>query len=244
MNKAFKLIGGLAAGAAGVIIFIAIAGWWVAREDARLLANVPPFEVTLDAMSPVEWRDESAVNSVTRLLQDEGYETAGDFTVIQLPFLTMRGFCHTNDNSMAIIYETPLVEYVVVEHAIVFADETSVSAGNAPMNGLDDPDYTTIHRRQLNVLREPDMIGTFHTIVTNHPSSSPRVAVTNLNQFASEFTKGWAKEMRWRMTNGGPSAAEFRQVAEYAGLTEPNDMVIQTVQKAWLAAWDSHHRKE
>jgi len=239
MERFLKVFGGFVVGVAGVLIFIAIAGWWVAREDARLLANAPPFQITLDAMTPVEWRDSTAVESVTRLLEDAGYVNAGDFTVIQMPLLTVRGFCHTNDNTMAIVYETPQVKHVVVEHAALFQDETSVSAGNAPLNGLNDPAYTTIHRRQLDVLSKPDMVSTFHSTVTNHDSGSPRAIVTNISQFAGEFIKGWEKEMRWRMTNGGPTAQEFRQVAEHARLSEPNDMVIKTVQKAWLKAWET-----
>ena len=243
MGSITRALGAVAVAVFGVMLFISIAGWWVAREDARLLAKVPPFEVSLDAIVPVNWRDPAGVESVTRLLHELGYETTGDYTVVELSFITMRGFCHTNDNTMAVVYETPQVPYVVVEQIALFEDETSVAAGNAPLNGLIDPDYATIHRRHQDVLREPALLASFQQTLLTHSNNAPRLAVTNHQQFATEFIKGWAKEMRWRMTNGGPSAQEFRLIAKNAGLSEPSEQLIRTVQETWLDAWQKHASK-
>ncbi|MEM7403703.1 MAG: hypothetical protein AAF458_00360 [Pseudomonadota bacterium] len=243
MGTFFSVVAGVVVGG---IILIALGWIWLKRKFSKLgdalqeIAaalsgeNVPPFRITVtSAEADAAWRDEQGMLGRTQELDELGYEHAGDFRIAEIEGVLLRAACHRSDACMAVVFEHPQAESLLVDIVRSHGDHLSVLATNAPDQGMHQPPTKTTVR-----LAADATIADLHQAAMQASRGHEAVAVTP-RLFPMLYAAAYAAEMDWRIECGGVTADEVRAAAAAGGQDEPDEAAIEIVQSQWRIAIQS-----
>lgn len=243
MGTFFSVVGGVIVGG---IILVALLWFWLKRKFAKLgdalqeIAaalsgeNVPPFRITVvEAEADAEWSDSDGIQRRDRELVDLGYEHAGEFRITEIEGVLLRAFCHRDDACMAVVFEHPQSESLLVDVVRSHGDHLSVLATNAPDQGMGQPSTKTTVRLEADA-----SIASLHEAALQASQGHAAIQVTP-RLFPMLYAAAYAAEMDWRVECGGVTADEVRAAAAAGGQEEPDESAIELVQTQWRMAIQS-----
>lgn len=239
-------------GLLGVIVGLALVGaivwFWIKRKVGRFLVGlgeaiglggaVPPFRITLEPSSDLEWTGRDTVDSITAALEAIGYVRAGDFLVAEMGGVKLRGLVNGEACTLAALYEHPQIDTPLLDLLGLHQDRHHVLVTTAPDDGLDTPPSKTVHRA-VNDLAEREAVGPavgamHETLLADSAGRQPIAIGPTL--FPLTFATAYAAEMDWRISRGGVTAEEVRGAAAAGGQEPPDEDSIERVQRQWRSA--------
>ena len=229
MNKFLKavlVIGGVLLGAA-VFLFWAKAN--VTAQNREATNFVSPFRVTLQSVDTLGWDHKVEAREVSQYLGELGYLDAGKFEVKELPDFGIWGFCHPASGIVAILFEDK--QQLKVEIGYTLMDGAIESFSNAAIPVLDLPPYMNLTRFEIDLSAHPEEVKNLHQTAIKALGDQDTDAGT-LQGFSNQFTDTWAREMDWRIENGGISEVEAERLLKLAGI-EPNSGLISWLRRGW-----------
>ncbi|MFT4688023.1 MAG: hypothetical protein ACKVHO_16965 [Verrucomicrobiia bacterium] len=229
MNKLLKavlVIGGVMLGAA-VFLFWAKAN--VTAQNREATKFVSPFRVTLQSVDTLGWDHEVEAREVLQYLGELGYLDAGKFEVEELPDFGIWGFCHPASGIVAILFEDKQQLKVEIGYTLMDGDIESFSTAAIPV--LDLPPYLNLKRFEIDLSAHPEKVKDLHQAAIVALGDRKTDACT-LQGFSTEFMDAWAREMDWRIENGGISEIEAERLLKLGGI-DPTPGLISWLRRGW-----------
>jgi hypothetical protein len=243
MTKVLLIIAGVLLG----LLLLGFLAWsWIKGKLRRLLeaiggmlgaSAVPPFRITLETKDATEWQHPAEIDTATRAFLELGYERVDDFDIEEISDVSLRGFWHPTVQSFAVVYDH--IEIGAFADVVGFlVDGTHVTFTSAPLDGLDQPDYSRKAHLDVRIGTSSDAARQMHARLLSE-CRGLELSPTRREDFSSTFESAYAREMDWRIERNGVTADEVRGAALAGGQSEPNDHAVSVVQSLWRASIDS-----
>jgi len=187
-----------------------LAGSLGARIAEKLAAArsgaAPPVRITLCPEPDAEWEHADEVKGAAQQLLAAGFTDAGQFSVNEIPGLSLRAFAHRGESVWGVVYDHPAAG-VWADLVIRYEDDTALTVGNPPTGGqMVSPPWST-----MNIDSRTDAAALFQKAL-QAAEDKPRQPVS-ADTFVDVFTRAYTREMDWRNLRGGASEEEIRRVA-------------------------------
>jgi hypothetical protein len=229
MSKAVKALVVAIGIALGVGAFLAWAKANVEAQDRGAMKFVAPFRITLVPVESLDWKQAKQAQEVSLRLKELGYLSAGKFDVPELSGFEIWGFCHPASGLVAILFEDQ--GKLKAEIGSTFSDGRIDSFSNAAVPVLDLPPYLNLKRFEIDLSTDPGRVEDLHKAALASLGERTSVRCT-VEGFDRLFIDTWAREMDWRIENGGISEAEAERLLKFSGIDhDPN--LINWLRRGW-----------
>ncbi len=210
----------------GVVVVILVIRQRVRRfvsDLGEMASAAPPLRITLLPADAYSWADEAAVRRYADPLPRLGFVDAGHFLIGEIPGLEMLGFVHPEHDICAVVYEHPAAG-VILDMVTRYADGSSLTCTTALQGGelRERPGHPKIR------LPEADSEQLYRRMLADRPQGETLPIAPE--EFAEVFEQGYADEMDWRLSVGGPSDDEILAIAESSRMEVSDDEVDATRQ--------------
>jgi hypothetical protein len=213
-----------------LLVVVSIGAWLfriikIVRRANKSASNIAklPARVNLELEANPQWHNAKLINDYANQLRALGFEDVGAYSITEMGGLMILGLVHPGEGLMSVIYDHTQCP-VSFEIDANFADDSSVSASSSSMGSTLDkrPNHpilwlgTTDARAVLQAAR-------------NHVGTAPRKPITKTD-FTTEFKKGYARGVNWRLKKGGASREEIRRQAEKKGYKFTDEQIEESYQ--------------
>ena len=164
-----------------------------------------PDWVTLNRVSPPEWKNAAAIDELVRPLKSAGFADVGAYAVDKMPGVLIEILVKPEDCVIAHVYEHPKAE-TWLELVTRYEDGSSAVLSTMPRIDLNSPPFITTIRaskRPTDELYRRFML----------ERKRDRMQAVNSDNAPRSFEEAYAKIMAWRK-NAAISAEEMKQVVE------------------------------
>lgn len=220
METFFKIVGVIVVGAVCLFGLLIVIGYFYLRRKMGTLGNsfsglmdaaeamsdtVPPFRIQLEPANHRDWIDTASADTICEELESRGGTRIGRFATSP-PTVLLEAWHLADKHLFVVIYEHP-VAGLWFEAGYEFEDETLFAYSNGPDHHMGNPPWTTFEFRTGTPAAE-----LLDAVIADRPDK-PTVA-TSAESFPPRFEKSWARDMDWRISNGGPTEEEIRKTFE------------------------------
>lgn len=185
------------------VLVVLLLAWTVVRPAigfllgpkiaARALAAQPD-EIHLEPAAESSGTEAAALARFSRDLSDLGFHQAGDYTVRELPGVTLRLFANDRESTYAVRYEHPRAG-AWFEFACRFTDGSSGTWTTARPSGLAErPGHPVRHVPNATPASLWKIVGRERPARPAQPSS--------VSGAAADFEDAWAESIAWRKGRG------------------------------------------
>jgi len=186
-----------------------IAVWVAAHVFGRAIGQhalaQQPDKITLQSAGVSAWKHPATSVTLARSLEQNDFESAGVYTVAEMPGLVIQLLAHRAESWLAAVYEHPKAGNWV-DIATRYADGSSCTFCSRPATGLDPrPGHPVVHlpgASPATLLARARVERKRGVMVTATPETAAKI-----------FGDAYAESMSWRKSRG-VSAAEVGRVAQ------------------------------
>lgn len=205
----------------GLVLFGLLAFFVIRAKLRRLVKEIgglaegetwvtSPARIHLRSLEQDPWKEDATIEDARGVLLQANFESAGCFSIAEMPGLLLQGFVQPSAGMAAAIYKHPQLGQW---SDIVFtaADDSTVTVTSAPRGQEIDsrPNHTKhyLHGATCAALLQ-------RCQELTHGTTSKSVAAADFVDF---FEKTYAATMDWRNSRGGSTAEEIKNVAALKG---------------------------
>lgn len=206
--------------------------WWIGRKmksvlsqfsesedmgrifDAMNLNTVPtPPRVHLRRSEKIAWRDVEGVESFAAPMRAQGFENVGDFTMSEMPGVSMRVLYDPARRFYAAIYDYAPGGLCFVDLHARLANDGTLTVTNAPQG--EEIEVHPSHRKIY--LKGADAASLIERM--NAELAGQETQASTPDAFVADFEKSYAQSMDYLLSRGGPTLEELRRGARLRGET-------------------------
>lgn len=204
-------------------------------DQMQFVEMVPPFRVDLVPLGDPTW-SAGQVDEITAVLEQRGFERAGDFQVNPIPAgLQLRLLANEAQGVQSAIYNHGQAG-VWIDLVTRYRDGRVVTTSSMRDHLMDSMPTKTIHFHEG---AEPGWLLEEH-LGKRAVGDWLRVSVAELPDL---FQRVYGEEMDWRGERGGPTVEEISRIAERDGTDLPTEMA-DAIREAWQTAFHEHRTRQ
>lgn len=209
----------------GLVLFVAVLYWWVRMkfrklgetlgealgELASMGGSLPHFRISLIVPDEFEWHHPERMTELADELTSLGFDDAGQFQLEQSPAMRLQGFVDESRQLVAAIYDVEDEKrYGLFDFISAYEDGTEVNYSNKFDEGFAKPPF-------MKVIRDPEATPAdmLERCLTERRTDG--LLTRSVDDFKACIEASVAREMNWRVDQGGFSIEEVRSSASADG---------------------------
>jgi len=223
-----------------LLLVIKFALRWIAKKLEKFVQaiavaigqGVPPFRITLEKSTELEWAKPKVMERVAKELEGVGYARVGDFRSDEMPTVQLRALANPQTCTYAVVMQ--IGEKINMDVVCFFTDGKHVTVTTSPETGLDRPAWSNMIRMDIDPVTFPAGAVELHKRILEEQKGRPMVSAKP-EKFVDVFCRAYAREMDWRVSHG-MTADEVRRSCAATGTDAPTEEQVEQVVGVWRRA--------